>query len=215
MRHSNGMKPNSSVAAETNRPTSAGVPVVLFVKAGRSALAEMLHQSLLAAGLPMMVVPTAYDVVAEAQRRGGGVRWLVVGVDYFGPNEYRLLPLVKREWPETVIVAYHSPGFEHKGRLAELVGADVMLSSPEGAAHFMDALAPDGPATAAEVLVAAGVSTEERAEAAQETKPAALEPARRGGAAATEDDRAEREAPETVELTEDELRLLLSDEEEA
>ncbi|HUU30749.1 MAG TPA: hypothetical protein VMY69_01460 [Phycisphaerae bacterium] len=213
MRHSNGMKP--AAAAEANRSMNSGTPTVLFVKAGRSILADMLQESLVATGLPVAVVSTAYDVVAEAQRTDGGARWLIVGVDYFGPNEYRLLPLVKREWPETVIAAYHSPGFEHKGRLAELVGADVVLSNPEAVSHFMEALAPGGPMTATEIPIAAAAPAEKHTEAVHETKPAAPEPVRGGVVPTTDEKRAEPEGPGTVELTEEELRLLLGDEEEA
>ena len=116
--------------------------VSLLVKQTGSAAAEALHQGLRAAGLRVIVVPTAYDAAAEADRVADIIRYLIVGVDYFGPGEFRLMPLVRREWPEILIVAYHSPGFEYKGRVAELVGADVILATPEDVLRFVESLVP-------------------------------------------------------------------------
>jgi len=114
-------------------------PVSLLVKQSGSAVADALEQGLRAAGLRVVVAPSPFDTVIEAAR-AAGIQHLVVGVDYFGPEEFRLLPLFRREWPDTVIVAYHAPGFEHKGRIAELVGADVVLSRPGDVARFLEAL---------------------------------------------------------------------------
>jgi hypothetical protein len=130
-------------------PMQTMVAACLLVKPAGSEMGECVHRGLLAAGLKALVVPTVYDAVVEADRlmRGrsggasaGGLRHLIVGVDCFGQQELRLFPLVRREWPQTVIVAYHSSGFEYKGRLAELMGADVLLGSEEDVAHFAESL---------------------------------------------------------------------------
>ena len=109
---------------------------------------ELLDQGLRAAGLRVAVVPTVFDAVAEAQRAGGALEYLIVGVDYFGPAEFRLFPLVRREWPGATLVACHSPGFEYKGRVAELVGADMVLCGIEEIARFIESQAPAQPAAA-------------------------------------------------------------------
>jgi hypothetical protein len=102
---------------------------------------EALAQALRAAGFCVRVAPTVFDVVTEAHRAGGSLQHLFVGVDHWGPNEFRLLPLVRREWPATTIVAYHSPGFAYKGRVAELAGADAVLGSLDEIVQFIESLA--------------------------------------------------------------------------
>lgn len=124
---------------------SHSATVSLLVKPPAQA-GELLDQGLRAAGLRVTVVPTVFDAVAEAQRAGGALEYLIVGVDYFGPGEFRLFPLVRREWPGAILVACHSPGFEYKGRVAELVGADVVLCGMEEIARFIESLAPPTPA---------------------------------------------------------------------
>ena len=115
--------------------------VSVLVKQAGSAVAEALHQGLCDTGVKVIAVPTAYDVVVEAERAAGAVEYVLVGVDHFGPGEFRLIPLVRREWPETFLVAYHSPGFEHKGRIAELVGADTVVSTADDVSRFLAPLA--------------------------------------------------------------------------
>jgi len=115
--------------------------VSVLVKQAGSAVAEALHQGLRDTGFKVIAVPTAYDVVVEAERAAGAVEHVLLGVDHFGPGEFRLIPLVRREWPETLLVAYHSPGFEHKGRIAELVGADTVLSTADDVSRFLAPLA--------------------------------------------------------------------------
>jgi len=88
-------------------------------------------------------VPTAFDGVVEAERASRPFRYLVAGIDFYGRNEFGLFPLVRREWPETVIVVYHSPGFEHKARIAELLGAHIVLATPEAVSAFLEGLAAD------------------------------------------------------------------------
>lgn len=110
----------------------------LLLKSGGAGAAEAIERGLRAAGVRVVCIPTAYDAVAEMDRARGMVRHLILGVDHFGPGEFRLLPLVRREWPEAILVAYHAPGFEYKGRLAELVGADIILSGPDAVAFFID-----------------------------------------------------------------------------
>ena len=115
--------------------------VSLLIRSGRSTVGESLERSLAAAGLGVVVVPSVYDAVVEGAR-ARDVRLLAVGVDYFGQQDFRLFPLARREWPQTCVVAYHAPGFEHKGRLAELVGADRVLSSEDDVRRFVESLAP-------------------------------------------------------------------------
>ncbi|MCX5674279.1 MAG: hypothetical protein NTX87_04670 [Planctomycetota bacterium] len=126
---------------------SHAAAVSLLVKPAGPA-GELLVQGLRAAGLRVAVVPTVFDAVAEAQRAGSALAYLIVGVDYFGPGEFRLFPLVRREWPGATLVACHSPGFEYKGRVAELVGADVVVCGMEEISRFIESLAPAQPAAA-------------------------------------------------------------------
>ena len=121
----------------------------LLVQQADSATGEALLRGLRAAGIRVLAVSTVWDAVVEMER-AGGARYLLVGIDYFGRDEFRLLPLVRREWPPTVIIAYLSPGFEHLGRIAELVGADVILASVEEASAFVNSLAPGPPPEAQE-----------------------------------------------------------------
>ena len=49
---------------------------------------------------------------------------------------------MRREWPGATLVACHSPGFAYKGRVAELVGADVVLCGLEEISRFIESQAP-------------------------------------------------------------------------
>ena len=126
---------------------AAAAPVTLLVKSSPCAAADILHCGLRAAGLRVIRVATAYDAVIEAQRAGDALAHLVLGVDPFGRDEFRLIPLVRREWPQADIIVYHSSGFEYKGRIAELVGADLVLSTPAAVESFIESLAAPGPTT--------------------------------------------------------------------
>ena len=113
-----------------------GTATLLVSQAG-SDMAHALERGLRAAGRAVTVVTNPLDSVAEAVRAAPPVDCLVVGVDFFDSEAFRLLPLFRREWPDTTIVAYHGPGFEHKGRIAGLVGADVVLSRPAAVLEFL------------------------------------------------------------------------------
>jgi hypothetical protein len=131
---------NSSVAYEDVNTMSQTGGISLILRPPGPA-GEVLEHALRAAGLCVRVAPTVVDVVTEAQRAQGGLLHLFVGVDHWGPAEFRLLPLVRREWPATTIVAYCSPGFAYKGRVAEMVGADAVLSSIGEMMRFVEGLA--------------------------------------------------------------------------
>lgn len=118
--------------------------ICVLVKSSASAMVEALDQGLRAAGRRVIVVPTAYDAIAVAEKLRGVVRHLIVGVDFFGPQEFRLFPLARREWPHMSLVAYVSRGFEYKGHLADLVGADLVLASLDDVARFVESLATTG-----------------------------------------------------------------------
>ncbi len=120
-----------------------GLPATcaLLVRQQGSRLAEVLEQSLGAAGVRVTAVASPYEAILEADRTDRHFRYLIVGVDHFGRDEYRLLPMARREWPETTVVAYHSPGFEYKGRLAELVGADVVVAGLDDISSLLEQLA--------------------------------------------------------------------------
>jgi hypothetical protein len=109
-------------------------------------MGEALRQRLRAAGVHLIEAPTVFDAVIEAERAAGAISHLIVGVDWFGQQEFRLFPLVRREWPRILIVAWHSPGFDYKGRLAELIGADVILGSTDDVSQFAKDLAESAPA---------------------------------------------------------------------
>lgn len=135
MRHSNGMLRRT--AREDRRTVNAHGTATLLVAQPGSEMADALAEGLRAAGRPVTVVTNPLDSVAEAVRADPPLNCLVVGVDFFDDEAFRLLPLFRREWPDTTIVAYHGRGFEHKGRIAGLVGADVVLSRP---AHLLEFL---------------------------------------------------------------------------
>jgi len=158
---------------------NANGSVTLLVKQAGSATAETLARRLRAAGLTLVVVKTPYDAVTEAARLGTPVQYLVVGVDFFDAEAFRLVPLFRREWPTTTLVAYHSPGFEHKGGIARLVGADVVLSRPEELQDFLDAVSrPAEPAAAPRPIEASPTPSQQRPAraAATETPPAEAPP---------------------------------------
>jgi len=193
----------------------------LLLKQPGSALAEVLERSLRAAGARVTTAATVYEVLAEAVRAEPPFRYILVGVDYFGRDDFRLLPLVRREWPEAFLVAYHSPGFQYKGELAELVGADLVLADEKGLAAFLDGLSarPSSarrPATR-DAAVEAYLARPARAPAGAET----LAPSEVEGPAppATEPPTAKPKPPAdqdaATRLTEEELRLLLGEEDQA
>jgi len=127
-----------SLAAVEDRPTvNRHGTATLLVKQPGSEMAHALERGLRAAGISLTVATTPYDAVTEAARADPSPAYLLVGVDFFDAEAYRVLPLFRREWPSTTIVAYHSPGFEHKGRLAGIVGADVVVSRPEQLLTFL------------------------------------------------------------------------------
>jgi len=198
------------------RPTSLAS---LLLKQPGSALAEVLHQSLRAAGARVTTAANPYEVLAEAARAEHPFRYILLGVDYFGRDDFRLLPLLRREWPEAFLVAYHSSGFEYKGELAELVGADLVLTDEKGLSAFLKSLSirlaqssrlwrpasARRPATGG-VAVEAYLARPARAPAGAETPaPAAPESPTTKPRPAPDQDAATR-------LTEEELRLLLGEE---
>jgi hypothetical protein len=141
-------------ASATLEVTSAMSPVAsgcLLVGSSGLPLGEALKKSLRAAGVRVTESSTVFDAVIEAERAAGAIGCLIVGVDWFGQQEFRLFPLVRREWPRMLIVAWHSPGFDYKGRLAEIIGADVVLGSTEDVSQFVEDLveSPPAPATPA------------------------------------------------------------------
>ena len=204
----------------------------LLVKQPGSALAEILHQSLRAAGARVTMAANPYEVLAEAARAEHPFRYILVGVDYFGRDDFRLLPLLRRVWPEAFLVAYHSSGFEYKGELAELVGADLVLADEKGLSAFLKSLSTRPasarrPATGG-VAVEAYLARPARAAAGAETPaPSEVE----GPAPAAPECAPPKKVPDTVfpkkvpdtilgdqdaatRLTEDELRLLLGEEDQ-
>jgi hypothetical protein len=225
---------------------------------------EALDQALRAAGFCVRPVSTVFDIVAEAQRAGKSLRHIFVDVDYWGPGEFRLLPLVRREWPATTIVACYSQGFAYKGRVAELVGADAVLSGAEELVQFVESLTPPAlsaappesppepqqqspqPAAVARASVRLRIESPPVAAAASPvTEPADMPPppapeagrppasplqsipimppqappqpqhAESEVADAADDDDVAGEVIGTIELTDEELRLLLGEDEEA
>jgi hypothetical protein len=135
----------SNAAPIENAQAASGGPRASLL-AGRvdPKTAEVLVQGLRAAGVRVATTPTVWDAVVEMEH-ARGARCLFVAVDYFGRDEFRLIPLVRREWPETTIVALVGAGFAHQGRLAELVGADVVLGSIDEISAFVSSLAPGPP----------------------------------------------------------------------
>ena len=262
---------NSSIAyEETDTMSQAGGISLILRPAGPAG--EVLEHALRAIGLSVRVAPTVFDIVTEAQRAQGGLQHLFVGVDHWGPAEFRLLPLVRREWPATIVVAYCSPGFAYKGRVAELVGADAVLGNIDEVMQFVESLAapvepepvsepapqPQVPPSPAEAKAQAGAPAETSPPVAAAAPSAAAKPAAEPAVAAPPAAAAPPEPPPpapdatkppaspvqsipllrpqyaeseaddaaggddfdgevigTIELTDEELRLLLGEDEEA
>jgi len=205
--------------------------VTLLVKQAGSATADALARGFRAAGLPPVVLATPYDSVTEAARRDAPVGYLVVGVDYFDAEAFRLLPLFRREWPTTTIVAYHSPGFEHKGSLAGLVGADVVLSRPDELLDFLAALsrpaepavappqpkrqaAPSEPSPLEQETAPREALPSEPRPPVEEEAPSAIPTPDETNNLGGEEALAGRRVPGTVELTDEELRILLGEDDD-
>ena len=133
-------------------PPSSGTQAAtcLLVRPAASAMSDAIQDGLRAAGLHAAAVSNVFDAVVEAEhaargQAGSPARALIqtiVCVDHFGQQDFRLFPLMRREWPETLIVAFHSPGFDYKGRLADLLGADVVLGSAADVAEWVKSLVP-------------------------------------------------------------------------
>ena len=131
-------------------PPSSGTQAAtcLFVRPAASAMSDAIQDGLRAAGLRATVVSNIFDAVVEAEHAARGhagsparaFTHAIVGVDHSGQQDFRLFPLLRREWPETLIVAFHSPGFDYKGRLAELLGADVVLGNAADVAEWAKSL---------------------------------------------------------------------------
>jgi len=149
--------------------------VSFLVKQPGSSAADALGHGLRARGVPLIVMDSAFDAVSRATRSAEAIDYLFVGVDYFGPDQFRLIPLVRREWPKTRIVAYYSEGFAHKGRIARLVGADVLLAMPGGVASFLETLPDTSPLAAMEDAPPAPEASH-RAEPAAESPPTVRPP---------------------------------------
>jgi hypothetical protein len=209
----------------------AGTRAILVKQRG-SAMADLLEQSLGAAGVRIMAVETAYEAIVEAERSAAPYRYIILGVDHFGREEFRLIPVVRREWPQATLVAYHSPGFEYKGALADLVGADLVLAGLDGISVLLEDLGQKSPPAAPVPEPEAEASTpgDERSESPGPPPPAPHKVAPAPGQALTPgDERSEspgqrsespgRESPgqpppARVELSAEELRLLLAEEDE-
>ena len=133
-------------------PPSSGTQAAtcLLVRPAASAMSDAIQDGLRAAGLDAAAVSNVFDAVVEAEHAARGhhgsparaLTQTIVCVDHFGQQDFRLFPLMRREWPETLIVAFHSPGFDYKGRLAELLGADVVLGSAADVAEWAKSLVP-------------------------------------------------------------------------
>jgi len=189
------------------RPTALAS---LLLKQPGSALAEVLYQSLRAAGARVTTAANPYEILAEAARAEHPFRHILLGVDYFGREDFRLLPLLRREWPEAFLVAYHSSGFEYKGELAELVGADLVLTDEKGLSAFLKNLSirpasARRPATGG-VQVEACLARPARSAAGAET------PAQAAPESPTAKPPPAPDQDAATHLTEDELRLLLGEE---
>lgn len=136
MRHRKDM--GSVVSYEGSRTVKPTALTSLLVKQRGSARAELIDQSLRAAGARVTAVDNPYEAIAEAARAQTAFRYIVLGVDYFGRDEFHIFPLLRRQWPETTLVVYHSPGFRYKGELAELVGADLVLADSDDVSRFLE-----------------------------------------------------------------------------
>ncbi len=201
-----------------------GTRTLLVLQDG-SHLAAVLERSLAGAGVRLTVAATPYDAVIEAQRADVPFRYIIVGVDHFGRDEFRLLPLVRREWPESTLVAYHSPGFDYKGRLAELVGADLVVAGLDGISALLESMdlqlrPPVRPPAPPKREPEPAPPPEPEApppEATVETTPSETEPAEAEPAPleAEPPEGSRPDLPPRIELTDEELRLLLAEDDEA
>ena len=183
----------------------------LLLKVRGSVLAETVDQSLRAAGARVTTADSPCRLLAEVARAEDPFRHILLGVDWFSHDEFRLFALLRREWPQTVLIAYHSPGFGYKGELAELVGADVVLSDSGDVSRFLESLA--APARAVRPQPPQTLEVEAEAYLAQSAaeRPAAPQPASPAPEPSVE---AIFEEADRTRLTDEELRLLLGEEDE-
>lgn len=192
------------------RPTAL---TSLILKMSGSLLAETVDQSLRAAGTRVTTANSPCRLLAETVRADLPFRYILLGVDWFSHDEFRLFPLLRREWPETVLVAYHSPGFGYKGELAELVGADVVLGDAHDLSHFLESLAPLAgavrpPSPQALEVEAEAYLAQPATERQGPPKPAPRAPASEPSVEPAAD------RPDSTRLTAEEIRLLLGEEDE-
>ncbi len=128
-----------SPSGRPRAPARGGLTALLLRHPG-SAFADVLAQSLGAAGVRVTSVTRPYDVLIAAERAPGPYRYVILGLDGFSRDEFRLLPILQREWPDSRRVVYHSAGFEYKARLAEFLGADLVLEGLDGISALLEAL---------------------------------------------------------------------------
>jgi len=192
------------------RPTAL---TSLLLKTRGSVLGETVDRTLRAAGARVTTADSPCRLLAEADRAEPPFRTILLGVDYFARDEFRLFPLLRREWPEAVLVAYHSPGFEHKGELAELLGADAVLADAHDLSRFLESLAVLSPAPRPRAAKTLAVEAEAYLSPPSAGRRAPAPPAPEAPVPIPTADRPPGE-PNRTRLTDEELRLLLGEEDE-
>ncbi|MDP6380398.1 MAG: hypothetical protein QF662_03540 [Phycisphaerae bacterium] len=92
-------------------------------------MADQLLAELDRRGARITRVGSLYEAVAKLLCADKPFDALFVGVDFFGKEEFRLFPLLKKRWPALTAVTYASGGFRHKCSLADILGADARCLS--------------------------------------------------------------------------------------
>jgi hypothetical protein len=56
---------------------------------------------------------------------------VMVAVDFLNRDEFRFLPMAKRRWPHGLLVAVSRPAFAYKAAVADLAGADMVITDAD------------------------------------------------------------------------------------
>ncbi|MBN2582122.1 MAG: hypothetical protein JXL80_03575 [Planctomycetes bacterium] len=81
-----------------------------------------------------------YHAVVTLARDHARFAVAIVAVDFLNRDELRLFPMAKRRWPALRLVAVSRPAFAYKASIAELAGADLVITDIEAVAPLVETL---------------------------------------------------------------------------
>jgi len=109
---------------------SAG-PAVLVVCPPPHPVCDPLADKLGKLGCSMARVNDVYAATVLLACGDGRFAAVVVAVDFLNRDEFRLLPMAKRRWPHVPLVAVSRPAFAYKAAVADLAGADLVMTDAD------------------------------------------------------------------------------------